>query len=213
MVHVSTSTIVKTIVVVLLFGTLFVLKNLILVVLMSIVIASAIEPAVQWLTLRKSPRLLSVIAVYLFLGACLVGIVYFLMLPLLSESASFLKNLPQYFNSDSVSNTISHSNFLSSQPFVETLKNSVNMDQFVAQINDIIAGLTSSTFGTVATIFGGISSLLLMILLSFYLTVSVDGIEKFLKIISLLNTMKSQMQVMDMNLPLVIQIAIMSPKH
>ncbi len=184
MVHVSTSTIVKTIIIVLLFGTLFILKNLILVVLMSIVIASAIEPAVQWLTDRKSPRLLSVIAIYLFLGACLVGIVYFLMLPLLSESAAFLRNFPTYFNSNSVSNTIAHSSFLSSQPFVETLKNSVNLEQFVSQINEIISSLTSSTFGTVATIFGGISSLLLMILLSFYLTVSVDGIEKFLKIIT-----------------------------
>ncbi|MES2213741.1 MAG: AI-2E family transporter [Patescibacteria group bacterium] len=183
-VHVSTETIVKTIIIVLLFGTLFILKTLILVVLMSIVIASAIEPAVQWLTKRRIPRLPSVIMIYLFLAAVLAGVVYFLLLPLLSESTSFLKNFPIYFSESNLSNTIAHSSFLSSQPFVETLKESVNLNQFVDQINGIIGSLTSNTFNTIATVFGGISSFLLMILLSFYLTVSEDGIEKFLRVIT-----------------------------
>src|SRR6185369_16038090 len=183
-INVGTGTMIRAIVVLLLFAMLFVLKNLVLVVLMAIVIASAIEPAVQWLVRHKTPRLLSVISVYLFLALSLICIVYFLVLPLLSESSDFLKNFPQYFNADTVSSTIAHNQFLSSQPIVAGLQNSVNLEQMIGQINDVITSFTSSAFNTVAAVFGGIFSFVLMIMLSFYLTVSEDGVGKFLKTIS-----------------------------
>ncbi len=183
-IHISAGTIVKTIVILLLFFTLFLLKNLILVVLMSIVIASAVEPGTQWLVQRKFPRLLSVIMMYLFIAVCLLSIVYFLLLPLLSESGDFLRNFPNYFNASAISNTIQHNGFLSSQPIVEGLRNSVNLEALISQINTIITNFSSNTFNTIATIFGGLLDFFLMIILSFYLSVEQDGVGKFLKIVS-----------------------------
>jgi predicted PurR-regulated permease PerM len=163
---------------------IFFLKNLVLIILLSIVIASAVEPAAQWLMRRKIPRLLAVILVYLSLAVALVCVVYFLVLPLLSESGDFLKNLPTYFNVDTVSSTIYQSKFLSSQPIVSGLQNSINLGQIVDKINSAVAGLTSSAFNTVSSVFGGILSFLLMIIMSFYLSVERDGVGKFLKIIT-----------------------------
>ena len=183
-IHISAGTIFKTILIVLCFVVMFILKNLVIVVLMSVVIASAIEPAVQWLTRRRIPRLISVILTYVMLAACLVGVVYFLLLPLLSESSDLLKNFPAYFNAETISNTISHSQFLSSQSIVSNLQDSINFDSVINQINTVIAGLSSNTFSTVSTVFGGILSFVLMIVLSFYLTVEDDGIGKFLKIVT-----------------------------
>ena len=181
---ISAGTIIKTVLVLLLFWALFILKNLVLIVLLSIVIASAVEPAAQWLVRRRAPRLLAVIVVYLSLATALVCVVYFLVLPLLSESSQFLKNLPTYFNVSTVSNTIDQNEFLSSQPIVSGLKNSINLEQIVTQVNNAIAGLSNSTFNTVSSVFGGIMSFLLMVIMSFYLSVERDGVGKFLKIIS-----------------------------
>jgi len=183
-IQISAGTIIKTVLILLLFWTIFFLKNLVLIILMSIVIASAVEPAAQWLSRRKIPRLLAVILVYLSLAVALICVVYFLVLPLLSESGDFLKNLPTYFNVDTVSNTIDQSKFLSSQPIVSGLQNSINLGQIVDKINGAVAGLSNSAFNTVSSVFGGILSFLLMVVMSFYLSVERDGVGKFLKIIT-----------------------------
>ena len=105
-IHIGAGTIIKTILILLLFWMIFFLRDLVLIILMSIVIASAVEPAAQWLIRRKAPRLLAVILVYLSLAVTLICVVYFLVLPVLSESSQFLKNLPTYLNVDTVSNGI-----------------------------------------------------------------------------------------------------------
>ena len=183
-IHIGIGTIVKTIVIILLFVTLFVLKSLVLVLLMSIVVASAVEPGTQWFQRRGVPRLFSVLVIYLIIGVCLVGIVFFLLLRLLSESSDFLKNFPIYFNASTVSNTIANNGFLSSQPLVAGLTNSLNLESVITQINTIIASISSNTFGTVTTFFGGLLSFFLMVIISFYLAVEEDGVGKFLKAIT-----------------------------
>ena len=183
-IHINSWTIVKAIVIILLFAVLFLLKDLVLVLLMSIVIASAIEPANQWFMRRGVPRLFSVILIYLLLFVCIVGIVFFLLIPLLSESSDFLRNFPLYFNANTVSDTLSSSEFLSSQSIVDGIKDSVSLNQAISQINAIISTITSNTFGAVTAVFGGILSFFLMIVLSFYLAVEEDGVAKFLKAVT-----------------------------
>jgi predicted PurR-regulated permease PerM len=155
-----------------------------LVLLMSIVIASAIEPATQWLIKQRIPRLFAVILIYLTLAAVFAGIIYFLLIPLLSESGDFLRNFPNYFNISALSSSFSNSQFLSSQPLVEGLKNSVDLQEVVGQINNIITGISSNAFGTVTAVFGGLLNFFLIIVLSFYLSVEEDGVGKFLKTVT-----------------------------
>ncbi len=183
-INISIGTIVKAIVVILLFFTLFVLSELVLVLLLSIVVASAIEPGAQWFVRRGLPRLFSVILIYVTIALCLIGVVFFLLLPLLSESSDFLRNFPTYFNTTTINNSISTNDFLSSQPFVAGITNSFNLEEVILQINRIIGSISSNTFGTVAFVFGGLLNFFLMIILSFYLAVDEDGVGKFLKAIS-----------------------------
>ncbi len=185
-IHISVGTIVKAIVIVLIFALFFYLKSLVLVVLMSIVVASAVEPATSWFVRRGLPRLFAVILIYLSMAIAFVGIIYFLLLPLLSESSDFLKNFPTYFNASTVSSTIANNPYLSNQPFVEGLTNSVNLQAVIGKINDIITSLSTDSFQTITKFFGGLLSVILMIVLSFYLAVEDDGVGKFLKAVTTL---------------------------
>lgn len=63
---ISSGTIFKGIVIVLLVVFLFAVKDLVLVVLTSIVLASAIEPLIIWMKKWKIKRLLAVIITYIF---------------------------------------------------------------------------------------------------------------------------------------------------
>lgn len=183
-IHISVGTIVKVVVVFLLFWFFYVVRDLLLVVLTSVVIASSIEPATQWLGRKRVPRTLAVILIYLLVALFIVGVLYFLLLPLLSESGDFLNNLPTYFNADTVSSSIDHNEFLSSQPLLVGLRNTIDLDQVVGQINVMISNISSGAFNTISSIFGGLMSSFLIVVLSFYLSMEKDGVGKFLKIVS-----------------------------
>ncbi|HCH59413.1 MAG TPA: hypothetical protein DEV73_02235 [Candidatus Zambryskibacteria bacterium] len=180
---ISASTFVKAVLVVLFFVLLFVLKDLVLVLLMSIVVASAIEPGTQWFVRHKVPRLFAVILIYVAIFICFAGIIFFLFLPLLSESSDFLKNFPTYFNTTSITDSLNNNEFFASGS-ISSFTNSINLDDVVSQLHHITSSVTSNTFGTVASFFGGFLSFLLMVVLSFYLAVEEDGVGKFLKAIT-----------------------------
>ena len=182
-ISISLGTIVKSVLVVLFFVLLFVLKDLVLVLLMSIVIASAIEPGTQWFVRHKVPRLFSVIFIYVSIAVCLAGIMFFLLLPLLSESSDFLRNFPTYLNAGSISDSLNSNKFFSRES-ISSLTTSLDLEQVTLQINKVINNIYTNTFGTVTTFFGGIVSFFLTVILSFYLAMEEDGVGKFLKAIT-----------------------------
>lgn len=182
-ISISLGSIVKLVLVLLFFVFLFVVRDLFLVLLMSIVVASGVEPGTQWFVRRKVPRLFAVIFIYIMIAICLGGIIFFLFLPLLSESTDFLKNFSRYFNSSAISNTLDSNSFFGSKS-LSNLTHSINMEQVIAQIDSIITSVTSNTFATIASFFGGLLSFVLVVVLSFYLAVEEDGVGKFLKAIT-----------------------------
>lgn len=179
-INISGGSVFKAIVVLCLFYFAFLLKDLILVILMATVIASAVEPITKWFVSKKIPRVLSVILIYLVLVLILSGTIYFLLLPLLAESSDVLRNLPTYFSSAS----LEQNDFLSNQPIVSSLKNTIDIKQVADQINNVLQSLSSGAFNTIASLFGGILSFVLMAVISFYLAVEKDGVGKFLKTIT-----------------------------
>ena len=177
---ITAGTFVKAISIGALFYVAYLLRGLIFIFLLAIVIASCVELLVKGLTKRGLPRLLSVILIYILLALTLVGIVYFLVLPLLNESASVIKTLPLYLSSESGK----ANNFLSTQPFVSSIANNINFSQIAGQINGIIGNLTNGAFNTVAGFFGGVISFVLMIVLSLYLAVNEEGMPTFIRAVT-----------------------------
>src|SRR3990167_8544666 len=78
---------------------LYLVTNFILVVIASVVIASAIEPVIGWARKRNIPRLPAVFLVYLASALMLASLFYFLLLPLVGEISSFIRTLTIYSNS------------------------------------------------------------------------------------------------------------------
>jgi predicted PurR-regulated permease PerM len=180
--HISTGTVIKIIVISILFVVLFLLKDLVLVVLAAIVVASSIEPITKWFISKRIPRLPSVMIIYFSLAVMLVGGFYFLILPLLNDSSSFLSSLPQYINQGSMS--IQGSDFVQSKPIFKQISDGISFENFSEQGSKILSSFASGFWNTVSVVFGSLLSFILIIVLSFYLAVQDDGVGKFLKIIS-----------------------------
>lgn len=183
-IQISAGTIVKALLIAVAFAVFYYLRDIVLVVLLAVVIASAVEPGTQWFLRIGVPRILAVLFLYSSAVMVLVGLFYFLFLPLLNQSAAFLSTLPGYLGELQVWNPLQNSELLSSSSAVEGFSKTFSLTQIVEQINTTISNLSNGFFTTASTIFGGILSFLLVIVLSFYLSVESDGVTNFLRIVT-----------------------------
>ncbi len=178
-VHIGVGTVIKTVLVLVGFYALWLLSDLLLVLLTSIVVASSVEPAAKWFMARKFPRTLAVLTVYVFFLS-LFGIIFFFFLPpLIKEFSQFFSSFPGYFS------------FLDKwNPWGDVL----DYRQILTNLASSFTGGTQAALGgaadaaggiirTVGGVFRGLVSFILVMVISFYLAVQEKGIENFLKII------------------------------
>jgi len=176
--------VIKVVLVLLLFAVLFALRDLLLVLIAAVVIASASEPMVRWFKTYKIGRLPAVVFIYVFLAMLLVGAFYFLLVPLLNETSSLLASLPAYINSTDLWTPFGEGTLLGSQQFVQDLSANFSVQDIVTQVQSVANNLTASIFSAFSYIFGGALSFFLIIVLSFYLAVQENGIRNFLTTIT-----------------------------
>ena len=93
-INISSGTFLRAILLGLLFVLLYILRDLVLVLLTSVVIASAIEPATRLFAKYRVPRIPAVIFVYVFIVAFIVMVLYLFIPPFLNEFSSLSSSLP-----------------------------------------------------------------------------------------------------------------------
>lgn len=179
---ITASSWVKGVVVVALAFALFTIRDIVLIILTAIVIASAIDPVAIWAKKYKIPRIPTILAVYVGMAVLFAGLFYFLFLPLLGEASNFISEFPQYSNAlltdPNFSDTFGEGSFWGS------VSDSFSPEQIVGQLNNIVSTFSKGAFSSVSFIFGGALSFLLIVVLSFYLAVQEDGVGQFLKAIT-----------------------------
>lgn len=172
-ININSSTIVKTILFVLLVVLLYFLRELVLVVLTAVVIASSIEPMTKWFMRHRVPRLVAVLTIYATATIFITGLFFVMIPPLLDEASGLLSTAPQYFN-----------NLQITSPLGSDIPSTFSLAEFIKEFRDSITGATGSLLQTVTIVFGGALNFLLIIVLSFYLAVQEFGIANFLRIIT-----------------------------
>lgn len=183
-IQINVGTIIKTVLVALVFVALYYLRDVVLVVILAIIIASAVEPGTQWFLRRRVPRILAVLLIYFVAVMVLVVVFYFLFLPLLSQSVTFLSSLPGYLGQLQVWNPLQNNDLLSSNSAIQGISQTFSLSQIVNQINTTVSNLSNGFFSTASTVFGGVLSLVLTVVLSFYLSVESEGVSNFLRIVT-----------------------------
>ncbi len=188
---ITTGTIIRVILFLTGAALLWYLRELALIVLTSIVIASAIEPAARGLIRYKVPRVLAVLGVYLLFFGTFFAIVFFLLPPVLDETSNLLASLPSYLE------TIGATDALTENAILETrsLINGFTIQETARDVNSFITGLSGNFISVMSIIFGGVVSFILVVVFSFYFAVNERGIEKFLRV---LTPLKHEEYVLDL---------------
>ena len=184
-VKINTWSVVKAALVLILIYVLFLLRDLVLVLLTAVVIASAIEPAARWFQKYKIPRLPAVLIVYFLVALGITAIVYFLVPPLLEEASDFMATVPQYISSINIFGDGGLSEFDPTQAenTLTQVASQIPMSELINNLSGFITRIPGNTFNTVSAVFGGAISFTLIIVLSFYLAVQERGIENFLRVV------------------------------
>lgn len=177
----TAGTIIKTLVILFLAYLAYVLRDLLLIILTSVVIASAVEPATKWFVKRRVPRALSVIGIYLAVLAAIAGTVTAVLPPLAQDIKDVVSTVPQYIQSVNPSD-------IDKIPGLSLVFDQVSSSVSNGEIFSQVGGYASQTalgfFQTAGTVFGGIFSFVLIIVISFYLAVQDDGVASFLRVVT-----------------------------
>lgn len=158
-------------------------SGILIAILTAVILASAIEPAAIWAKRRGIPRLPAVISLYVILFAIIAGLFYFIFLPLLGEVSSFIRTLTIYSNAQMDGGTLSVM-FQEQGVFGELENSFISVNEITTYLNTLREFFSQGVFSTFSLISGGLVSLVLIIVLSFYLAVQDDGVGKFLRAIT-----------------------------
>jgi predicted PurR-regulated permease PerM len=177
-VQIGTAIMMRGILFVLFLWGLYYIRNLVAVVLFSIVIASAVEPGANWFERRRIPRVLAVLFIYFAIFVILGGLFYLIVPTFISEVTNFASTIPKYLESPRHFQQLFGFMADSSSSFSELFR------EVLLRVQNQLSTIATGFFSATTSIFGGVMSFLLMIILSFYLSVQRNGLENFLRVVT-----------------------------
>jgi len=149
---------------------LFLSKDILVATLLALIISSSLDPFVDFLEKRRIPRILGTLAIYLMVLLVIALIIYIVVPIVLVEFNSFIVNSNEILGSATETLGINQSIF-------QTIQEEI--DKFTGQL----LGGEATFISILSQVLGGLLFLVIITVLSFYLTVGKNGVEMFLQTI------------------------------
>ena len=179
----------KGLLIILLFWFLFFIKDLVLVVLTAIVIASGMEPLIPWFKKFKVGRLPAAIISYVVIFSIFAGLMFSFIPSVLNEASILLTSVPKYLDSATLWNPLNVSpeiiKDISESSITAEIKDSAfGLGDLIKDVQQLASNASQGFVKILSVVFGGLFSFLLIVVLSFYLLVQENGVSKFLALIT-----------------------------
>jgi predicted PurR-regulated permease PerM len=182
-ISISTGTMVRAVLIALTVFLLWVLRDLALVVLTAIVIASFIDSSIPHLQKIGFNRIFGIVIIYLVSILFFAGLFYLFAPLLITEIYNFSNFISAYIPNVSFFNFFQNQAFSGAKEIVGALSGNYSITSLLSVSKAFVLNLSGGFFQILAVAFGGIFNFVLIILLSFYLSIQEKGIENFLHII------------------------------
>ncbi len=148
----------------------YTVRDIILVLISAIIIASALDPILDYAQSKRVPRFLSLIVIYILFFILFAALIYILLPLLLDQLRDFSQNYPAYFGKIEEAVGV--------VTFIPAL--SGNIHELLSQLTEQIPNFTSLV-SYASSIFGGLVSFIVVLVVSFYLSLSRTALDDFLK--------------------------------
>ncbi len=162
---------------------LWYLRDLVLVVLTAIVIASFVESAVPYFAKIGINRVFGIVFLYTIALLLLAGAFYLFAPLLITELYNFSTFISSYIPGVSFLKYFQNEAFSGAKDIVSALSSNFSIATLASISKAFILNLSGGFFTAFSVAFGSIFNFILIILISFYLSIQEKGIENFLRII------------------------------
>ncbi len=176
-IDIRTGTLLRLLFLILAVVFLYQIREIVLIVLVSIVIASAVEPLVLWFGRYRVPRVLAVLLIYVFGIIGFFTIVYLLIPPLLKDFQTFFITLPALI-------TKAFEQLQARAPFLPFDFILPTIQDLVSNFDSIVQNSFASAFNATSLLFSKLFAFIFVFVISFYLAVQEDGIAEVLRIVT-----------------------------
>lgn len=170
-INITSLTIIKILAISILFFVLYQIRGILLVLFVSLILSSALDPWVDKLQKRKIPRGLSVILLYLVMIGVIGSAIYLIIPPIIEQTADISSNFPSYI--DSINNSIANLNYSANENILLT-----KLQENISNITPSLADATSGVFSFIIDVFGGIINFVLIMVFTFYMVTEENAIKK-----------------------------------
>ena len=178
-INISYLSIVRVLVVFVAVFFIYLIRDALALLFVSIIFAAAVDPWVDWLQKRKFPRAVSILMIYAVLLAVFSLVIFMMIPPITEQIGQVVSNFPSYYERISVGIHQLQDKTLEGSP-------ATGNDSIISTLETLsltLAQTTKSIFVTITSIFGGLFSLLIVLVITFYLTVEENALKKFVKYI------------------------------
>lgn len=182
-ISISTGTILRFFLAALGLFLVWYLRDIVLIVLTSIVLASFVESTVPFWRRIRMGRVFGTVVLYVAVILILAGLFYLFAPLLITEVYNFSIFLSSYFPNSSFLNYFQNDAFSGAKDIVANLPHSISLGSLLATSKAFISNLSGGFFQTLSVAFGNFFNVILIVITSFYLSIQEKGIENFLRII------------------------------
>ncbi len=187
-VNITSLTVIKLLLILVLFYILFLIKDILAILFIALILASAVDPWVDWLQDRRIPRGIGVILIYFVMFFGIVAAVALVTPPIIEQTNELTSNLPAI-----VDKMISGFNVLKDLSTEYGLFDSLNNS--LASLTNNIPDAAGGVFTTLSSLVGNIFSFFVVLVITFYMVVEEKAMKK---IVWSLAPPKYQMYIMGL---------------
>lgn len=180
---VSWKTIVKIFVASFIFYVVYLARDIVIWFFFALVISILIQPAINFLRRIYIPKIIAAILIYLSIFSLLGALIYLTAPIFIYEIKQFSQSLPDYF--EKISPILRQFGFDASK----------GLEEFTSILTDNLEKSSKGVISALLAFFGGLSSTIFILTLSFFLSLEEKGVEK---VLVLLSPKKYETQIMDL---------------
>lgn len=181
-IHISARSILKALGVFLAIYILYLVSDILLILFVSLILAALIDPFADLLQSKKIPRAIAVIIIYLILFG-IVALAIVLLIPVIAKDLPLLVDNIGKFWVELQDNHIYQRILEGTQNIQSTLAgNGFGESATASQVSGGgVENALSGVFSTVTGFFGGVFSVVLTLVMTFYMVVQEDPLKKILR--------------------------------
>lgn len=170
---ISTFSVVKVILVLLAFYVLYLIADIVAMLFIAFVLFSAINPVVSRLHNYHIPRPIGVVIIYLILFA-IISSVFILITPhVVEQTRGLIQALPSYLEK-------TFSNFSQLREYSVQYGLVDNIKQSLDFLQESVKQGARGIFSVIASVFGGVASFFIILVITFYMIAEKNSINSFL---------------------------------